>query len=741
MKAFLTGVGKRATQVFVNGSFVDTFNADTKANTDGVYDTMTVGTANEALSLATSVGVTDETPFAAQPVGGSSDVTTTYQKLNKLVACNVVKNQLFPGNFRTGSDIIAGVTFVKSGRKLVLNGTASESTNTALVTSDVQLQTDHKYLVVFNGKNVPEGVNIQRNYATNLPAYSVRTGSSSETTFRPTIQVTSGAVFTNTELEFFVVDLTLRYGSNDVVNAIIGSDSSKYVEKLIAFDPNILKDTDYDTGSFSECKTATLLEKDYNQWDEEWEVGAFDTTTGENITGTTQIRSKNLIPVIGGKKYAAVTSVDSGDILAMFYDVQGNVISLGTTGTQNNVNNVMRLTNLDSTYSIPVNAVKMKFYVTSQYGSTYRHDISVFLYWDGSRIGYEPYKEHRYPMPNVAGQGILKVVNGKVVAYGDVMTPDGSGNQTRYEIVDLGDLAWTKTYGATESDIYFVSNDIISLVKAPSSQSDVANISCTLIQRCSHVNNYNRNGGTGIAIATSGAVSVGDPRFDSMTVEQFRTAVTGAKLNYERATPAALTAPTFTSTFYGDDFGTMWWLDEDGNVIDGLQGNEIFYKANVSGFAESMYIEADGDPEYFAAASQLTDAALNARGYYKMADILQTIGASGMVGGTLRQQLAQKVSIDFGNTACKDMGELSFGHGGGAPTVYFAEISDASANRNYAINTKYNEVTSYNDMVTTDKTFYKSDSNKIYIHDNAYNADDAGLTNSLKGQLVAYEKA
>ena len=501
-----------------------------------------------------------------------------------------------------------------------------------------------------------------------------------------------------------MVDITLRYGSNDVVNAVIGSDSSKYIENLIAFDPNILKDTDYDTGSFSECKTAELLTIDYNQWDEEWEVRY-----------TNFVFNKNHIKVIPNTTYYLFSgTINSFGVY--FRDKNQQLIGEAITVARN------------ATFTTPANCYYIDF---SYQGTTYNHDICIFLYWDGSRIGYEPYKEHRYPMPNVAGHGILKVVNGKVVADGDVMTPDGSGNQTIYS--DEEDLS-TKTW-STDSGMHYT-----QLINMATSGGDRV--------RCTNYAYYAYSAIGSLSNLPAGGFTISS---NYIYVNSGESNPSG-KVIYKLATPTTLTAPTFTSTFYGDDFGTMWMLDEDGNVIDGLQGNEIFYKANVSGFAESMYIEADGDPEYFAAASQLTDTALNTRGYYKMADILQTIGASGMVGGTLRQQLSQASNIDVRDTNCVSMKNLSWVVVDADKHLFRAELlgskveTEASAVPNILVSAGYKTVsastcyTASTDMLIGKGIAGIVGANYLLIVNKSCSTVTE-IANAVQYLLLAYEKA
>ena len=573
-----------------------------------------VGSAKEAESIKTSVGVTDETPFSAETAGGDSDISTGYQNLNKLVGCKVVKNQqakAISGTKWASGSSSKGTVAINDGEltyTVITPGSGYD--NGFYSSSGINGVNGHIYMVfgvfkasrsgikfgydIYNITDFGSFATLTTSYAFYAKLFTANASSNGSSMMyfctRDASTVEGGDTISTKGI--CLVDLTLRYGSNDVVNAIIGSDSSKYVENLLAFDPNILKDTDYDTGSFSECKSASLESVEYNQWDEEWRNGLL-AETGVIVEGT-RVCPRNLIPVIGGKTISFAFGNSLGNVgrYALFDSNRNLILYNGSSA---------------NTINLPINCAYITFCTNADYGSTYKNDISVFYYWDGSRIGYEPYKKHSYPMPNVDLNGILKVVNGKVVADGDELTPDGSGNGKNYSpILDLADLTWTNVTG--------------TLYKATVPyEADFTNTDTKVDMHCT---NYMPSYSSYLSSR------VGEIAFYDATEIRVNTgsaSMPTGKFFYKLKTPTTISADTFSRNVYMDDFGFISFLDEDGNVIDGLQGNEILYKANVSGFAESLYVRADGDPEFFAEAEDLTDEALNARGYYKMQVLLSPI--------------------------------------------------------------------------------------------------------------------
>ena len=683
---------------------------DTKADIDGSYEGMTVGdaynakhaeVADEAQSLKTSVGVLDHTPFSSATVGINSDVQTGIQNLNKLVGVKLVKNQQF-NHARITTATSHGITCTNNNDgTFTLSGVADDDAD--FISSAFDFVVGHQVLIMGGKTNVTIGVtNHSSSATTSQKIFDVTNASNSLY-----ISVANGTdLSTAVTIKPLLVDLTLRYGSNDVVNAIIGNDSSKYVANLIAFDPNILKDTDYDTGSFSSCQSDELVTVDYNQWDEEWRNGLL-AETGAIVEGT-RVCPRNLIPVIGGRtiSFAFGNSLGMVGRYALFDSNRNLILYNGSSA---------------NTINLPINCAYITFCTNADYGSTYKNDISVFYYWDGSRIGYEPYKSHSYPMPDVDLNGILKVVDGKVVADGDELTPDGSGNATNYDMYTFtGDEVYTQL---GDNPIYAFG----ITAKGVSGNDVVGDIRSTKLDART-VNNLIVNGATvsGIAVAISGTVYISKAVYDN------RASLTGSKIIYKKATPTTLTADTFTSTFYGDDFGTIWFK-KNGAVIDGLQGNEIFYKANVGGWAESGYIYTNGDVTNIALKSDVTTEATT-RASQDM--ILQNA-----VGGTLRQCLCVKETLSFDETDYVDLGTLTWTRHSGTG-IFFAEISNKVGGNQKIMCSKYDyeSVADWADLSDKHITANTSPLSKnIYINDTTYN-DATTFKAAMKGILIAYEK-
>lgn len=548
---------------------------DTKANKDGNYATLGAGHADSAASLDTEVGVNDKTPFAYQTSGGSSDLETGMQKLNKLVGCDVVKNQLVNPASLPATQTVNGITFTNNGDgTITVNGTASADAyiNWAKPTG----HTGHTglYLGWTNDIYFYNGYNL--GYIEEIKEDDLY------------ILVASGKTIDNVTIRPLLVDLTQRYGNDDVINAILGSGTDEQkLTNLLKFNANILADTTYDEGTLVSAKSAKLKTVGYNQWDEEWELGSINVSTGINETNNNAIRSKNYIKVIGGTEYYFNCNSLTGVGKIYFYDVNKNFI---------NANYDL----FDRTITLPNEVCFIKFVRNGI--TSYNNDICIFIYWDGSKITYEPYEEHEYELPDKTMHGVIQVDgDGNLYCDGDELLPDGTG-QTRYGVVNLSTLEWTYDGGVFGSDLSSIGDKGI----------------CTKYERVDTVATQNQPDKT-IQVRT-GKVYIKDSSYTDATT--FTTAMDGVYLVYELATPTDLTAQgTFADNIYCDDFGTMEFLDTLGNQIAGLQGADILYKANIAGFAESLYVETDGDVSKIVLENDIDDTALATRGYIKLASI------------------------------------------------------------------------------------------------------------------------
>lgn len=696
-----------------------------KANVDGNYPTMTVGVADNLTPYDEDSGDDQDEPFSFQATGTANGTQSDFS------TGSIALMKEKQGNTIVVNQLIANYNFVDTSYWGAVSSSISVSNNigtfTRTNTDDIlayhslEVITGHKYLVTCKAKSSVAGTlsffnalpdvnqTLQANTWTNVFGISTSLYTASSI-LRIDIQSQVGDTL---ELQnVCVFDLTQMFNGN-IPQDLLDNPSHfyRYYQGSLA----------YNEGELVNANAQYIKCIGRNQWDEEWEAGAFDTTTGANMSGS-GIRSKNLFKVIPNAICYGHVSNSGSNIWAMFYDKDMNVIQLpaGIVGYQTS-NNVMRL-DYNTSMLVPSNAVWCKFYVTD-YGATYNHDITISLYYSGES-GYDQYYPYEVLTNNDTGTEVLR----SAYHSKDIKKPDGTIIRNVVE-VDGGDLTYEKI-SVSENIVYFgtsaIPNGILYKQDSVLEYTDVKTIYPTVLQ------GYWTGNLPCCFIQSSGVQSNCNILFgfrnDSiegqMTVSEFKTYMTGKKIHVGAETPTTEQGTLFSENLVIDDFGSMEYQGTNGVP----QGNLIFYPVDYKAFIDTLYNYTEGTPSNIALKSDLASDKTELQGVDTQ---LQNA-----IGGTLRQCLCVKESLDFDNTAFVDLGELSWTKSD--TSIYSTTLS--KANNQKILNTKYNVAPDYSTMLSQDKTIYNGGTNNdiIYIHDSLL-TDDNKL--ELSSVLLAYEKA
>lgn len=134
----------------------------------------------------------------------------------------------------------------------------------------------------------------------------------------------------------------------------------------------------YNEGEVIHMNVDAVKSVGFNQWDEEWESGGYNTTTGNKEESANFIRTKNLIHVIGGQSYYITRNGKT--CYAWLYDSEQKFIRYTSVSSSN-------------VLSIPSNCA----YIGLRLGSgsapvtTYNHDICINSSDTEKNGTYEPY--------------------------------------------------------------------------------------------------------------------------------------------------------------------------------------------------------------------------------------------------------------------------------------------------------------------------------------------------------------
>jgi len=164
------------------------------------------------------------------------------------------------------------------------------------------------------------------------------------------------------------IDLTLMFGA--------GNEPST-VEEFEAMFPGY---HDYSAGKLISNDAESIETVGFNQWDEKWRVGYYNTQTGAfvNAAPNGQICCKNPIRVIGGSVYNFYCASWANKRFC-YYDANMNFISsLEESG--------------NGTFTVPAGASYLNFHVIGT-NNAYNHDICINLSDPAKNGTYEPYRK------------------------------------------------------------------------------------------------------------------------------------------------------------------------------------------------------------------------------------------------------------------------------------------------------------------------------------------------------------
>lgn len=240
----------------------------------------------------------------------------------------------------TGGDISIGEDIAKipvlKGNTIVWNQLVDSST------SSVTLTSGNKYYTVIGGIK------------------SIQTGAGTA------VSVTGG-----TDI---VIDLTKMFGSGNEPSSV------EEFEKLFhnSYYP-------YNEGELVSLNPTGINSTGFNQWDEEWERGAYSLTNGDKIVENTTIRCTNLIQVLPNTQYYCTnkTTARVTGTIAMFYD-SNRVLITKIDGSRNYIGIG------NTSFITPLSAKYMSMYTTS---TTYNNDICINISDSVKNSTYEPYKQ------------------------------------------------------------------------------------------------------------------------------------------------------------------------------------------------------------------------------------------------------------------------------------------------------------------------------------------------------------
>lgn len=328
--------------------------------------------------------------------------------IDRVKGKSVVWNQLIAIPSTDISMTENGVTFTDNRDGTYTVSTASGgATATTNINVSLKMVEGHKYLL----RGCPSGggtskyvLNVSTTFVSNGNDYGsgiIFTAKQTRTISYPRMYVYSGAVITN-PITFvpIVIDLTLMFGD--------GNEPSTVAEFEELYSPLYYA---YNEGTLVNNAAAGLETVGFNLWDEEWEIGIYNSTTGRKTSNTASIRSKNYIKVFTGAEYYFKAPVR---LIFHFYDAFFNQISAISANSSSEA------------ITIPSGCCYMTFNTRSADNvTTYSNNICI-NFSDADKNGtYEPYKRNELSLNLNSikvknSQGVVSTITGGLKSAGTV---------------------------------------------------------------------------------------------------------------------------------------------------------------------------------------------------------------------------------------------------------------------------------------------------------------------------------
>lgn len=552
-----------------------------KANVDGNYPTMTAGLADNLTPYSEDSGAEQDDPFISEGTGtgnGSEIVTTgDYGLLKEKQGNSVVVNQ-YIGISTIQTQTLNGITLTNNADgTYTLNGTATDDIDFNLGTFNFPALQDQKFLGFGAGADASATTHYLRigNFSDAIYNYTI--GNKTYGNLVVHIDIKNGATLNNVKYEPKFVWLTQWFGSNDSIPSDLLTNPSHFSWYYNG-------DLSYNTGELKNSDGVKLVSTGRNLWDEEWEVGGINITTGQNEPSTTQIRSKNYIKVISEKTYYFYNSNQYDRIY--FYDLNKNYISQQTLP--------------NSSFTTPNNCDFVRFMMRGSYGSTYNNDITISLYYTSEQggEGYEQYYPYEEPKVYNTGTETLRSAG----SVRDVKTPDGTITRKVGSYTFAGNESWTFD---SDNNYFYATIEDSSFIQPKSAIS--------LSSNGIFVNTYSTSKIIRVYLSSNPQLT------SSSNLRNYF--VNGTKMNYPLLTPTTEQGTSFSENLQINDYGMLYWLDADDELVGIPQGNKIFYPVNYKGFIDDVYARTDGDASKIVIQSELS-------GYVKQVDLSSGITSS-----------------------------------------------------------------------------------------------------------------
>ena len=462
---------------------------------------------------------------------------------------------------KTKNDSASGITITPStGNKVVINGTATaDISQTTYFCGITNLDIQAGKVVLLGGfsnakitlKWIGQGYLGGFQEVAGTPQVITATNGM----FRFSMVIASGTTFDNEEIELpFVTDLNIYFGTSDL--SFLGATDSAKLATIQTNYPHLLLPSDYGVrivdSSYSGVRAWAR-----NLWDEQWERGSYNLSTGEATDYVNNFRNKNIIDVKPNTTYYFMVPYNS---YALKYDADGNYLGYTPIVAPYTV------------FTTEGNVRTLNFTVGAG-GASYANNICLNVS-DSLNGTYTPYHAPSTLSLTFQGKsagsvydsletnvGIEQEIDGQKVKIYKKRTTQRIGSYT-FSDSDTFEYASTSTSG-----VYRITTSVISDLVKRVSVTETANLLIAGYERRTANQTYLLNMGVCLE---GGKVMFYDPNYNTASsADAFKAHIKGLTLYYELADPVVtLSDPLIDNTLLTESGGRMATV-QTGTVVDG----------------------------------------------------------------------------------------------------------------------------------------------------------------------------
>ena len=339
--------------------------------------------------------------------------------------------------------------------------------------------------------------------------------------------------------------IKVKYHQFDLTQMFDAGNEPTTVEQFYELLPEGVDINAYNEGEIVDANYKAIKTTGFNQWDEQWENGYYDSSTGLPVNSNALVRSKNYNRILPNTKYFCKSPDYIGyDARIFFY-----------TRTKEYIKSV-------SFYNTEITPPSDAYYFHLKLGSnknkvpTYNHDVCINIAWDeysalnGTYKPYKPFERDLSWIKKYFPEGMRSAGSVRDEIRFNSTTQKWEAVQ-RIGVVDLGSLTWTTdTIG---DKVGFVVKS--KVVVPPADLYSKANMLCSKYVTVIQYGNTQYSNDKVIFANGNGWIQAADYAYTDAAA--FKAAMAGVMLNYELAEPIVTTITEDVNLAYDvADYGT-----------------------------------------------------------------------------------------------------------------------------------------------------------------------------------------